>query len=72
VDESTGVVAAFTIYRSNAKSDCAEVKGYGKVCPSVRSHSDLDLVELFKIRGGNIHEMESIWNHIPADAGSGW
>ena len=72
VDEKTGVVAAFTIYRSHAKARCAEVRGYGQVCPASPARADLDLVELFKIRGGQIHEMESIWTVIPTGQGSGW
>ncbi len=72
VDEKTGVVAAFTIYRSHAKARCANVKGYGQVCPATPSRADLDLVELFKIRGGKIHQMESIWTVIPTGQGSGW
>jgi hypothetical protein len=72
VDERTGVVAAFTIYRSHAKGQCATVRGYGQVCSSGAGRFDLDLVEFFKIRGGKIHEMESIWTAIPTDHGPGW
>ncbi len=72
VDEQTGVVGAFTIYRSHAKARCATVKGYGQVCPATPARADLDLVELFKIRRGQIHEMESIWTVIPTGQGSGW
>jgi len=72
VDERTGVVAAFTIYRNHAKSRCAEVRGYGQVCTKGPARVDLDLVELFKVHGGLIHEMESIWTVIPTDQGAGW
>ncbi len=72
VDEKTGVVAAFTVYRNHAKSDCAATKDYGKVCSAGPARADLDLVELFKIRGGKIHEMESVWSVQAPGFKSGW
>ena len=73
VDEQTGVVAAFTVYESYLKKPCADVVGLGKACPaSPTPHFSLDLVELFKIRGGKIHEMESVWTVQPAGFKSGW
>lgn len=73
VDTRTGVVVAFTRYQAFARSRCAQVKGVGAVCPAQATQPfDLDLVEWFRIKGGKIHEMESVWTVLPQGQGVGW
>ena len=73
VDRQTGLVAVFSLYHSHSKGGCAQTRRYGRVCAgSGAAAGDLDLVELFRIRGGRIHEMESVWTVIPLGAGAGW
>jgi hypothetical protein len=73
VDEERGLVVALTQYNSYAKSRCATVVGVGEVCPAGDSPPvSLDLVEIFRVGDGRIHEMESVWTVLPPGAGTGW
>jgi hypothetical protein len=73
VDEERGIVVAFTQYNSYARARCAEVVGYGQVCPPAELQPfSLDLVEFFRAGDGRIHEMESVWTVLPPGGGSGW
>ena len=73
VDEERGVVAAFTIYNGHAAKRCADTPAYGPVCPGSNfKPNSLDLLELMKIRNGEIHEQESIWERMSAGIKSGW
>ena len=73
IDEERGIVVAFTLYNSYAKARCAEVVGYGQVCPAAELQPfSLDLVEFFRVGDGRIHEMESVWTVLPPGGGSGW
>jgi hypothetical protein len=73
VDEERGIVVAFTLYNSYAKSRCAQVIGYGQVCPAAELRPfSLDLVEFFRVGDGRIHEMESVWTVLPPGGAAGW
>jgi len=74
VDEEHGVVFVYTHYHEYSKKQCADMPGYGQVCPRQKTGPVLlDLVEVFKIRGGLIHQMESIWTVMPkSDIASAW
>jgi len=73
VDEERGLVVAFTQYNAYARGRCADVRNFGQVCaPEGVAPSSLDLVEFFRVRDGQIHEMESVWSVLPAGAGTGW
>jgi hypothetical protein len=73
IDEERGLVWVFSSYHGHARKKCADVVGYGPVCagPAAGS-STLDLVELFKIRNGLIHEMESVWTILPPGVKPAW
>jgi hypothetical protein len=73
VDEEQGIVVAFTRYNSHAHSRCAEVIGYGQVCPPPTGQpASLDRAEFFRVGDGRIHEIESVWTVLPPGAGTGW
>jgi len=67
IDEEQGIVWAATMYRRFAKGSCVEIRGHGEACaPEGQGNpATLALVEAFKIRGGRIHEMESVWTVLP-------
>ncbi|MGE5721715.1 MAG: hypothetical protein ACM3YM_04570 [Sphingomonadales bacterium] len=66
VDEERGIVVAFTMYNQYVKGPCAIVVDYGPVCPKepVQPYS-LALAEAFKVRGGFIEEVESVFTVLP-------
>jgi hypothetical protein len=66
VDEERGIVVAFAMYNQYIKGPCANVVDYGAVCPPkhVEAYS-LVMAEAFKVRGGLIEEVESIWTVLP-------
>jgi hypothetical protein len=73
VDEERGLVWVFSSYHNHSRKKCADVERYGPVCPATGTGaSTLDLVELFKIRNGLIHEMESVWTILPPGSKPGW
>ncbi len=75
IDEERGLVWVFSSYNSHARAKCADVVGVGQVCggpPTNGKPSTLDLVELFKIRNGLIHEMESVWTVLPDGVKPQW
>jgi hypothetical protein len=74
IDEERGLVWVFSSYHGHARKKCADVVGFGPVCggPPAAASSTLDLVELFKIRNGLIHEMESVWTVLPAGVKPAW
>lgn len=68
VDEERGIVFAFSLYHQYSKKPCANVVGYGPVCPIKKTAPfTLALVEAFHIRSGEIHEMESVWSVMPSN-----
>jgi hypothetical protein len=63
IDEERGIVFYFTLYHQYIRKPCADVVGYGPVCPKAKTAPfSLALVEAFRVRGGKIHEMESVWS----------
>ncbi|MFO1401507.1 MAG: hypothetical protein U1F06_07510 [Steroidobacteraceae bacterium] len=73
VDEERGLVVAFTQYDGHARARCAEVAGVGPVCPAGETPpASLDLVEIFRVGDGRIHEMESVWTVLPPGGTTGW
>jgi len=63
IDEERGIVVTFTLYHQYSKKPCADVVDYGPVCPAAKvSPFSLVLVEAFRLRTGEIHEMESVWS----------
>lgn len=73
IDEERGLVWVFSSYHGHSRKKCADVVGFGPVCGGpAAGASTLDLVELFKIRSGLIHEMESVWTVLPPGSRPGW
>jgi hypothetical protein len=66
VDLERGIVLAFNMYHQYDKAPCARTVDYGLVCPpgDVKPFS-LALVEAFKIRSGEIHEVEAVFTVFP-------
>ena len=64
VDEELGVTFAFTFYQSMSKAPCSHSKRYADICPAAgpgKGRFTLVMVEVFKIDGGRIMAMESVW-----------
>lgn len=73
VDPEHGVVLVIATYNVFVKGSCAESPLYGRVCPEhISPPVSLDVAELFKIRNGRIHEIESIWTAVPYPTETGW
>lgn len=67
VDEERGIVMAFVMYNQYAKSRCADVVDYGIVCPpGAAKPGTLILAEAFKVKDGEIHEVEAVFTALPA------
>jgi hypothetical protein len=66
VDLERGIVMAFSMYHQYDKAPCARTVDYGLVCPpgNVKPFS-LALVEAFKLRSGEIHEVEAVFTVFP-------
>ena len=66
VDEERGIVVAFAMYNQYVKGSCAIVVDVGPVCPKdpVEPYS-LAMAEAFKVRGGFIEEVESVFTVLP-------
>lgn len=62
VDEERGIVVAFAMYNQYIKAPCAVVVDVGPVCPPrpVKPYT-LVMAEAFKVRGGFIEEVESVF-----------
>ena len=75
VDEQKGIVVAFPMFNQRANP---EGKVHLRNVPGVDSlnlggtSSNLQATEVFKIRGGRIHEIEAMGVNLPYGAGSGW
>jgi hypothetical protein len=66
VDQERGIVMAFVMYHQYDKARCASTVDYGLVCPPMDVKPfTLALVEAFKIRSGEIHEMEAVFTVFP-------
>jgi len=73
VDEERGLVLALTTYQAHGTKQCAEGRWVGTVCPAADAPPvTLDLAELFRIKDGKIHEMESVWTVLPYRTEPGW
>jgi hypothetical protein len=75
IDVEHGLVMAYALYQSWTKSDVLDVKGVGKVRRlgvKDRMGVSLCMMELFKIRDEEIHDMESVWFVGPYPMESGW
>jgi hypothetical protein len=75
VDEQKGLVLTFVVFnhRSSADRDLP-IKGVPGVTslPLAGGASSMQMAEMFKIRGGKIHEVEAIGFALPYGAKSGW
>jgi hypothetical protein len=75
IDVERGIVMAYALYQPWTKASVTDVKGVGKVVrlggPS-RDMVSLCMMELFKIKGGTIFDMESVWFIGPLPMQSGW
>ncbi len=72
IDEERGIVFAFTIYHQFSKKQCADIVDVGLVCPAAHVEPfSLALAEAFKLRNGQIYEMESIWSILPDNRQNG-
>lgn len=66
VDMERGIVMTFVMYNEYARARCADVVDYGLVCPPVAVNPlTLVLAEAFKIRSGEIHEVEAVFTALP-------
>ncbi|WP_404714092.1 hypothetical protein [Sphingomonas sp. MMS24-J13] len=66
VDEERGIVVAFAMYNQYVKGPCANVVDYGTICPKQTTKPySLAMAEAFKVRGGFIEEVESIFTVLP-------
>jgi len=75
VDEERGLVFAYAFYQPFAKAPCATTENYGEVCPTNGPGTfkvTSVMVEVFKITGGQIQAMESVWDIQPQTWRSVW
>jgi hypothetical protein len=75
IDEERGLVMAYAIYEPWTKATVTEVKGVGKIKRlggEDRIKVSLCMMELFKIKDGEIWDMESVWFVGPLPMSSGW
>jgi hypothetical protein len=73
VDPEHGVALVISSYNVFVKGSCADSPLYGRVCPEhISPPVSLNVAELFKIRSGQIHEIESIWTAVPYPTDTGW
>ena len=75
IDEERGLVMAYAIYEPWTKAHVTDVKGVGKIKRlggDDRIKVSLCMMELFKIKNGEIWDMESVWFVGPLPMSSGW
>lgn len=75
IDEEKGLVMAYAIYEPWTKAHVTDVKGVGKIKRlggDDRVKVSLCMMELFKIKEGEIWDMESVWFVGPLPMKSGW
>jgi hypothetical protein len=66
VDRERGLVMTFVMYNEYARARCSDVVDYGLVCPPMEVNPlTLALAETFKIRSGEIHEVEAVFAVLP-------
>jgi hypothetical protein len=75
IDVERGVVMAYALYQPWTKATVTDVKGVGKIKRlggADRQMVSLCMMELFKIKDGEIFDMESVWFIGPLPMSSGW
>ena len=74
VDEEKGLVITFVMFNHRGGFRDLPIKGVPGVTslPLGGASSTMQMAELFKIRGGQIHEVEAIGFALPYGAKSGW
>jgi hypothetical protein len=75
IDVEHGLVMAYALYQPWTKATVTDVKGVGKILRlggKGRKLVSLCMMELFKIKDGEIFDMESIWFVGPLPMSSGW
>ena len=74
VDEEKGLVITFVMFNHRGGFRDLPIKGVEGVTslPLGGASSSMQMAEMFKIRGGQIHEVEAIGFALPYGAKSGW
>ena len=74
VDEEKGLVITFVMFNHRGGTGDLPIKGIEGVThlPLGGGSSTMQMMEMFKIRGGQIHEVEAIGFALPYGAKSGW
>lgn len=75
IDVETGVVMAYALYQPWTKATITDVQGVGRIKRlggKDRIMVSLCMMELFKIKDGEIFDMESVWFVGPLPMSSGW
>ena len=74
IDEQKGLVVTFVVFNHRGGTGVLPIKGVPGVTslPLGGGSSTMQMTEMFKIRGGQIHEVEAIGFALPYGAKSGW
>jgi hypothetical protein len=74
VDEQKGLVVTFVMFNHRGGTGSLPIKGVPGVSslPLGGGASTMQMGEIFKIRGGRIHEVEAVGFALPYGAKSGW
>ena len=74
VDEEKGLAVTFVMFNHRGGTGDLPIKGVEGVThlPLGGGASTMQMMEMFKIRGGQIHEVEAIGFQLPYGAKSGW
>jgi hypothetical protein len=75
IDVERGLVMAYALYQPWTKAIVTDVKGVGRIKRlggKDRNMISLCMMELFKIKDGEIFDMESVWSVGPLPMSSGW
>jgi hypothetical protein len=74
IDEQKGLVVAFVMFNHRGGFRDLPIKGVPGVTslPLGGASSSMQMMELFKVRGGQLHEIEAIGFALPYGAKSGW
>lgn len=73
VDEEKQQVLSIVMMKWWKKGRCNDIPNYGRICPTTpRKPAALLNAELLGVRGGQIHEIEAVFQFVDYDADSGW
>jgi len=74
IDEQKGLVVTFVMFNHRGGTGELPIRGVPGVTslPLGGGSSSMQMMEMFKIRGGQIHEVEAIGFALPYGAKSGW